>query len=146
MMLARKKPFTRLEPLVPKAQTRRLGDKGPVRDGRHLAHVRSLLCLCCAHGRQTTPTRAHHPKGLFPRTIGKRVSDLLCLPLCDDHHTVGPDALHRGGDELGWWRRHGIDPYGCILSMLAGNRDSEKDEAVAFVKLHRERAAQEEQP
>lgn len=140
MTLARTKPWSRPEPLVPKAQTRRLDDKGPERNAAWLARVRQMPCLCCPHGRQTSPTRAHHTRGLFPRTMGVRVSDLLCLPLCDWHHTTGPDALHKSGDELGWWKRHGAEPYGCILSCLAGCRDPERDEAIAFVKFHRNRA------
>lgn len=140
MSLTRSKPWERPAPLVPKAQTRSQMDKGPARNEVWLGHVRRLPCLCCPHGRQQSPTRAHHPRGLFLRTMGKRISDLLCLPLCDWHHTTGDDALHRTGDELGWWKRMGIDPFGVILSQLAGCRDPDKDEAVAFVKLQRERA------
>lgn len=135
------KPFTRPEPLVAKAQTRRLDDKGPDRNSAWLARLRSRPCVVCPHGGQTTPTRAHHPKGLFPRTMGKRISDLLCLPLCDWHHTDGPVALHCYGDELAWWRSCGVEPYSTILSQLAQCRDPDRDEAVAFVKLHRERQA-----
>lgn len=141
MTFGRPKPWTRPEPLVAKPSTRRLDDKGPDRNAAWLARIRGLPCLACAHGRQQHPTRAHHPKGLFPRTIGRRISDLLCLPLCDWHHTDGPAALHRTGDELRWWRSIGAEPYGCILSCLAGCRDPNKDEAVAFVKIHRERTA-----
>jgi hypothetical protein len=141
MSLARNKPWERPASLVPKPHTRRLDDKGPARNSVWLARIRSLPCLCCPHGRQSHPTEAHHPKGLFPRTIGKRISDLLCLPLCQWHHTMAPDALHRTGDELRWWRSIGVDPYGVILSQLAGCRDPDRDEAVAFVKLWRERAA-----
>lgn len=141
MSLARNKPWTRPPNLVAKPQTRSAEDRGPERNPAWLARIRSLPCLCCPHGKQTSPTRAHHPKGLFPRTMGRRVSDLLCLPLCDWHHTEGPGALHRTGDELAWWRSVGADAYGCILSQLAGCRDPERDEAIAFVKLHRERAS-----
>jgi len=140
-MLARKKPFTRPESFIPKATTRRLDDKGPTRNAAWLVHIRSRPCLCCFNGHQQHPTEAHHPKGLFPRTTGKRISDLLCLPLCQWHHTIAPDALHRTGDEARWWRSQGIDPYGMILSVLAGCRDPERDEARAFVKLHCERSA-----
>lgn len=136
-MLARKKPWKRPAPFVPKESGARRDDKGPARSADWLARIRSLPCLCCPHSQQTTPTRAHHPKGLFPRTMGRRVSDLLCLPLCDEHHTDGPDALHRSGDEMRWWRARGVDPYGCILSCLAGCREPERDEARAFVNLHR---------
>lgn len=138
-MFARRKPFTRPAPLVPKHTGLSSDDKGPVRNERWLAFVRSLPCLCCPHGKQTTPTRAHHPRGLFPRTMGRRISDMLAMPLCDAHHTEGPDALHRSGDELGWWARHGVEPYGVILSLLAGCRDPDRDEAIAAVKLQRER-------
>lgn len=74
------------------------------------------------------------------RESSARMSDLLCLQLCDWHHTIGPAALHRTGDEAAWWRSQGVDPYGVILSNLAGCRDPNRDEAIAFVKIHRERA------
>jgi hypothetical protein len=76
--------------------------------------------------------------------MGVRISDLLCLPLCDRHHDQWPGSLHKHGDELGWWRSMGVDPYGVILSQLAGCRDPDKDQAVAFVKLQRERAYERE--
>jgi hypothetical protein len=138
--LARKKPWERPVPLVSKPTGKRLDDKGPARSADWLVRVRAKPCLVCAFGRQTTPTRAHHPKGLFPRTMGRRVSDLLCLPLCDWHHTDGPDALHRDGNEARWWRAHGVDPYGSILSSLAACREPERDEARAFVILTRDAA------
>lgn len=137
MSFPSRKPWSRPEPLVPKVAGRRLDDKGPARNSAWLARIRQFPCLCCYQDRQTTPTRAHHPRGLFPRTMGRRISDLLCLPLCDWHHTDGPDALHATGDELHWWRSHGVEPYGCILSYLAGCRDPDKDEAIAVVKLQR---------
>lgn len=145
MSLARKKPWTRPESLVPKRLGVSATDKGPDRSAAWLARIRGLPCLCCPHGRQESPTRAHHPKGLFPRTMGKRISDLLCMPLCDGHHTDWTDALHKTGDELAWWRRHGVEPYGVILSLLAGCRDPNKDEAVSAVKLARERVFDKEQ-
>lgn len=142
MSLTRTRPWERPASLVPKPSTRRQDDKGPDRNSAWLAYIRKRPCLCCPDGHQMHPTEAHHPKGLFPRTLGKRISDLLALQLCQWHHTIGPDALHRTGDEAHWWRSHGIDPYGVILSNLAGCRDPDKDQAVAFVKLHRERAWQ----
>ncbi len=135
-----RRPYTRPEPYVPKAQTRRQDDKGPTRSADWLARIRARPCLVCTPGRQMSPTRPHHTKGLFPPTMGKKISDLLCLPLCDWHHTTGPAALHRTGDEAAWWQAAAIEPYGVILALLAQCRDSARDEAIAFVKLHRERA------
>lgn len=140
-MLARKH-WRRPEPLVAKAATRRKDERGPARNDAWLAQVRRCPCLICPDGYQRQPTIAHHPKGLLPRTLGVRVSDLTVLPLCWDHHTDGPNALHRTGDELGWWKRQGIEPYGVILAMLAQCRDSRRQEAIDFVKLHRDRARQ----
>lgn len=140
-MLAKKKPWERPAPLVAKHSGRRLDDKGPARSAAWLGNIRARACLCCPHGRQTTPTRAHHPKGLFPRTMGRRVSDLLCLPLCDQHHTDGPGALHSTGNELRWWRSMGVDPFGVLLSILSACREPERDEAIAFVKIHRAKEA-----
>lgn len=141
MTLVRRKPWTRPQPFVPKATGASAIDKGPTRNTAWLAHVRTLPCLCCPDGQQQHPTEAHHPKGLFPRTMGKRITDLVVLQICQWHHTISLDALHRGGDELGWWRKNGVEPYGQILSNLAGSRDPDRDEAVAFVKMIRERAA-----
>lgn len=136
--LQRKPKVKRPASLVPKATGQRLVKKGPSRSAAWLDHIRSLPCLCCPIGRQEGRSRAHHPRGLFPRTMGVRVSDLLCLPLCDAHHTSGPDALHRNGDELRWWQARGVDPYGCILSCLMACKEPEREEARAFVKLHRD--------
>lgn len=138
-MLARKKPWERLPNLVPKPDTRRQDDKGPERNAAWLGRVRLMPCLVCVYGEQRHPTRAHHPRGLFPRTMGVRISDLLCLPLCDRHHDTHPGSLHKAGDEAAWWKSQGIEPYGVILSQLAQCRDPERDDAIAFVKLHRER-------
>lgn len=140
MTLARSKPWTRPAPLVAKPQTRRLDDKGPNRNAGWLNHIRALPCLVCIPGQQEHPTRAHHPRGLFPRTMGVRVSDLLCLPLCDRHHDIWPGSLHKAGNEAAWWQAQGIEPYGVILSQLAQCRDPERDEAIAFVKMHRARS------
>lgn len=139
-----RKPYQRPSPLIAKPQTRSADPRGPTRSGTWLAIVRTKPCLVCAHGQQRHPTEAHHTKGLFPRTAGKRISDLLAAPLCQWHHTMGPDALHRTLDESGWWRRMGVDAYSVILSQLAGCRDPDRDEAAAFVKLHRERTMVEQ--
>lgn len=109
MNLSRRKPWTRPMPLVPKASTRREDPVGPARSTSHLARVRQQPCLACRPGAQQSPTEAHHCRHLSPRTLGKRVSDFLTVPLCGWHHQIGPDALHRG-DEASWWEAVGIDP------------------------------------
>lgn len=116
-MLARKKPFTRPPNLVPKSTGLSSEDKGPARNERHLAFVRSLPCLCCEPGKQTSPTHAHHVRCLLPRTLGKRVSDFLTAPLCQWHHQDAPSALHKG-DEASFWLAYGIDIRERVCRLL----------------------------
>lgn len=119
-MTFRRKPWKKPPPLVPKVLGESVVDKGPARDSAFLARIRGLPCLICVPGQQTAPTEAHHPKGLFPRTMGKRISDHTCCPLCRWHHQDGPDALHKTGDEAGWWERMGVDPLAFIRSSREG--------------------------
>lgn len=70
----------------------------PARDKGHLAFVRERGCVICGR-----PAQAHHLRvGL--RTMGRRVSDYLTLPLCEEHHT----ELHSGREE-DFWDRHGVE-------------------------------------
>jgi ERF superfamily len=72
------------------------------RDRAHLEFVSAQPCLLC--GRR--PSDAHHLRYMQPRALGRRVSDEFAVPLCRTHHR----ALHRGGDEPGWWESVKLDP------------------------------------
>jgi ERF superfamily len=72
------------------------------RDRAHLRLVSAQPCLIC--GRR--PSDAHHLRFAQPRALGRRVSDEYTVPLCRSHHR----ALHRWGDEAGWWKTNGVDP------------------------------------
>jgi hypothetical protein len=71
------------------------------RDRAHLEFVALQPCLLC--GRQ--PSDAHHLRFTQARALGRKVSDEFAVPLCRTHHR----ALHRSGDEAGWWTSAGID-------------------------------------
>ncbi len=66
--------------------TRSKVSKGPARDEKHLARVRASPCLACATSWGDFPNEAHHIRCIGPRTMGKRVSDYLTVPLCKRHH------------------------------------------------------------
>jgi hypothetical protein len=72
------------------------------RNKDHLRFVVRQPCLLC--GRK--PSDAHHLRFIQPRALGRKSSDEFTVPLCRTHHR----AVHRAGNEQGWWERAGIDP------------------------------------
>ncbi len=72
------------------------------RNKEHLRFVAQQPCLICAR----TPSDPHHLRFAQPRALGRKVSDEFVVPLCRTHHR----ALHRVGNEPGWWKATGIDP------------------------------------
>lgn len=75
-----RKPKKRRIPNPLKVSTRSAVTKGPARDKAHLAKVREFGCVICRKGAE-----AHHVR-LGLRTMGKRKSDYLAMPLCPAHH------------------------------------------------------------
>jgi hypothetical protein len=52
------------------------------------------------------------------RALGRKVSDEFVVPLCRSHHR----ALHRVGNERGWWKTAGIDPLKVAQSLWRQTR------------------------
>ena len=72
------------------------------RNKDHLRFVAQQPCLLC--GRK--PSDPHHLRFTQPRALGRKVSDEFVVPLCRVHHR----AVHRAGDERGWWKQTSIEP------------------------------------
>ena len=72
------------------------------RNKEHLRFVAQQPCLLCAR----KPSDPHHLRFVQPRALGRKSSDEYAVPLCRAHHR----AVHRAGDEAGWWKAAGIDP------------------------------------
>ena len=72
------------------------------RNKEHLRFVAQQACLICGR----TPSDPHHLRFAQPRALGRKVSDEFVVPLCRTHHR----AVHRVGNEPGWWKATGIDP------------------------------------
>lgn len=81
--------------------------KGPARDAGHLAEVRRFGCWLC----HKMPAEAHHVRCIAPRSMGKRVSDYLTVPLCKFHHS----AIHEGCEQV-MWALVDLDPRDFIRS------------------------------
>lgn len=82
--------------LVPK-------DEEPIVDDAHRELVGRQPCIVSGYGGGERFCVVHHPRGLFLRTGGKRISDFLCVPLRDDLHDGYGHSLHKAGDEAAWW-------------------------------------------
>ncbi len=72
------------------------------RSKEHLRFVARQPCLVCGR----TPSDPHHLRFAQAQALGRKVSDEFVVPLCRSHHR----ALHRVGDERGWWKAAGIEP------------------------------------
>lgn len=93
------------KPLVEKATGRRLmpKDEAPIYDNKHLALVRAQPCIISG----AIGVVAHHGRGLFLRTAGRRITDFAAFPLRSDLHDGYGHSLHKHGAEEAWWNYNG---------------------------------------
>jgi hypothetical protein len=84
------------------------------RNKEHLRFVAQQPCLICGR----TPSDPHHLRFAQARALGRKVSDEFAVPLCRSHHR----ALHRVGNELGWWKATGIDPLNVARQLWGQSR------------------------
>jgi hypothetical protein len=73
-----------------------------------------MRCACC--GQPGPCDAAHIRAGSLahdkPQTgMARKPDDKWALPLRHAHHM----AQHRYGDEVGWWKAHGIDPFATAV-------------------------------
>lgn len=70
--------------------------KLPQRSRSHLASLRHQECVVCAREGlpQTSPTEAAH---MGPHGISQKACDLQAIPLCAEHHRIGPQSAHSLG-------------------------------------------------
>ena len=82
---------------LPRKRGPRREHRGPARNWKYRAWIRSLPCAVCG----LEPCGEAHHTG--ERGLGQQASDYTCIPLCSDCHTQAPHAYHRLGRE-GWER------------------------------------------
>lgn len=92
--------------IVPKSTGTSAIDKGPPMSDAHLKLVRAQQCIVS----RAFGTVAHHPRELFDRTGGQRISDFLAIPLRPDLHDGHNHSLHKRGmkrTDPTWWNENG---------------------------------------
>jgi hypothetical protein len=91
------------KPLKPISDKRKAAIASPLgRAGKaHMAAVATLPCVICG----SRPVEVHHV--ICGRYGQRRASDFETIPLCPDHHRIGPDAIHT--NKAAWEARHGPD-------------------------------------
>lgn len=90
------------------------------KDEQYLNKVRQLPCIICM---KPSPSHAAHIRAAAPQYnkratgMAEKPHDAWTLPLCANHHTDGPGAQHRTGNEENWWRDRGIDPFTTAIAL-----------------------------
>ncbi len=90
-----------------------------LRSSRHLARLPGLACCIPECGRQ--PVDPHHLTHVQPRGKGLEAGDQFTVPLCRwfHHSATSRFGIHFVGDEVAWWRTHGIDPLAVANDLWA---------------------------
>ena len=90
----------------------RAARRGPPRNPRYRAWVRSKPCLVCGTHREV---EACHTG---PHGLSQKSSDFQCIPLCSHHHRTGNDALDRIGPKR-FQEVHGLDTAEIVKTLQA---------------------------
>lgn len=98
----RKPPASETKPArKPPGKARR----GPPRDAKYRAWIRTFPCACCGTTRGVQAAHTGTDGGM-----SMKASDYSCIPLCAHCHTGASDSyhLHQGG-KAGWEAQNRID-------------------------------------
>ena len=82
---------------------RRMERRGPSRDSRYRAWIRTLPCATCGSRWQIEAAHTGSEGGM-----SQKASDYSCVPLCRKCHTAGSSAYHRIGKHE-FERKWGVD-------------------------------------
>ena len=86
------------------------------KDPDYLTFIHALNCVACERGEiivyvgyRAKPIHAHHA-GI--RGLGQKAGDDTAIPLCQEHHQTGKDAVHVMGKRF--WQHHGLNKEDLI--------------------------------
>ena len=109
-----------------KTNSRSRVKKGPWRSKAYRNAVKEQPCIVCL----SPSVEAHHIREMLPRTMGKRVGDEWCVPLCSRHHR----DLHKWG-HADWWEWVHVDALQWCKDFNAAYTRSEANHGAAIAKL-----------
>ena len=75
---------------------RRRNGRGPVRDYKYKAWIRTLPCAACGSSYGVEAAHTGSDGGMRQKS-----SDRSCVPLCHDCHQAAPVSYHRNRDAMG---------------------------------------------
>ena len=93
---------------------RRKPRRGPARDAKYLAWIRTLPCAVrpCHTANVWCKTEAAHSGA---HGISQKASDYSAIPLCSWHHRLAPDSYHASAKEF--FTRHGLDRKALVKEL-----------------------------
>ena len=91
-----------------------------------LAKIRQCPCVLC--GAQAEAAHVRMSSAAHGKPFGK--DDRWCVPLCPQHHRLGPECQH-GAREETWWAGHGVDVLRVCVALWAARDDLEKMQEIA---------------
>ena len=94
---------------APRRPPRRHSFRGPARNGRYRAWIRTLPCVVCGIERGIEAAHTGSDGGR-----GQKSSDYSCIPLCNDHHQADGRRAWHGCSREEFQERHGIDVAGIV--------------------------------
>ena len=90
---------------------RKMMRRGPARDPRYRAWIRTLPCAVCGSKWRVEGAHTGADGGM-----SQKASDYSCVPLCRCCHTAGRDAYHRIGKRE-FANRYGIDLFKLVEAL-----------------------------
>lgn len=91
---------------------RAAGRRGPARDWRYRAWIRTLPCICCGSAFRVEAAHTGGDGGMQ-----QKASDYSCIPACWECHTAAPYSHHRDRAEF---ERRVLERHGKGVPELAG--------------------------
>ena len=93
--------------------------------GKFIHNIRMCPCLIC--GAQAEAAHLRMSSAKYQKLNGR--DHRWITPLCPNHHRLGPEAQHNGG-EFEFWERYGIDALEIARALWESRNSLEQMQAI----------------